>query len=133
MNNKKVITPFTKPCIASDVWDNLKLLSIVRTATDDKDRYYLIEFEADLICNDNIYSPYGGRAVWDNIEKVFYNYRLTGDLPHTKSFTSSLGISYYLDILDGYIPESLIRYINEYVKENDLKTYIERMIVDGML
>ena len=133
MKNKKIITPFHSPSKEIGYWENLKIQSIIPTATDKNLRYYLMEFTADLIADDENYQNYGGRVIWDNVEKVFYNYRLSGSLPYTKSFTSSLGINYYLDITDGYIPITLINYINEVTKRDNLKNFIERMIVDEML
>ena len=130
--NKKIITPFYKPIINSNNWDNLRLGSIVSTATDSKNRYYLFEFEVDLLGVPQA-TIYGGRIVWDSVENTFYNYRLSDGLSYHKSFTSSLGITYYLDINEGYIPTSLVLFINEYSKKEEFKAKIEKMIVDALI
>lgn len=131
--NKKFITPFTTFNIQPDIWNELsvKLVSPIN----DSERYYLVELDISSDLDDVIFNIYVIRLVWDNDVKKFYNYSLINKTNYSSSkiIAGLNGVLYSLDEMNGYMSPTIMEYVINYEKLDELTKDIERMIVDNLL
>ena len=130
--NKKFITPFTTFKVQTDIWNELsvKLVSPIN----DNERYYLVELDISSDLDDIIFNMYVIRLIWDNDDKKFYNYSLINKENYNSKIIAGInGVLYSLDEMNGYMSPTIIEYVINYEKLDELTKDIERMIVDNLL
>lgn len=130
--NKKFITPFTTFKVQTDIWNELsvKLVSPIN----DNERYYLVELDMSSDLDDIIFNMYVIRLIWDNDDKKFYNYSLINKENYNSKIIAGInGVLYSLDEMNGYISPTIMEYVINYEKLDELTKDIERMIVDNLL
>lgn len=130
--NKKFITPFTTFKVQTDIWNELsvKLVSPIN----DNERYYLVELDISSDLDDIIFNMYVIRLIWDNDDKKFYNYSLINKENYNSKIIAGInGVLYSLDEMNGYMSPTIMEYVINYEKLDELTKDIERMIVDNLL
>lgn len=130
--NRKFITPFTTFKVQTDIWNELsvKLVSPIN----DNERYYLVELDVASDLDDIIFNMYVIRLIWDNDDKKFYNYSLINKENYNSKIIAGInGVLYSLDEMNGYMSPTIMEYVINYEKLDEVTKDIERMIVDSLL